>query len=224
MKSLITLTIATLLTVGGYSVVWGQSRFSVAVNVAPTFSHTNWQQVAPIPDPVTQSPTTVVGSRSNAWGYSIGVLLHYNFDQKWSILTGIRASHAVWGKSIFSENAVDIPIQYTYGHPFRNAYSTPLQVNFRSSGKRLSPYFSAGATFNYPETSYLLVNGDEIPVKFGKAVVINPIVGAGVDYRLSQRCSLMVQPTLQYDVQDHSSYTFYHSYVLSLQTQLLYHF
>ena len=224
MKIISQLTLAGLLIISGLIPVFGQSRFSVSFNLAPIYGHTDFKSIAPIPDPDTQSPTTEIVSNQRGVGYWFGLMGRYEFSPKWSASVGIRAGHGLSTTGYISLGSINIPLHYQYSHPFQNAYAIPLLLNYQSSTKRLSPYFSAGVTLNFRSASYVDINGEEVPVKFGKAITITPLAGAGIIYRLTQKLSLIAQPTIQYNVQSHPTYAYYHSYGLSLQTQLLYHF
>ena len=219
-------TLICLLLIGSVGTVFGQHKFALSIQLAPIYTHADSKVIFPFADPATQFPTTEFSAVSNGLNYSLGVAARYAFSPKWSVGTGIWATHSAVGKSDYLQNGIPFTVRYQYNHPFTNLYKVPLLINYQSSTKRLSPYFSAGATFDFRGTSYVDLNGNGelTPIKFGKAMVITPLLGVGVIYDLSDRMSLIVQPTIQYNVESHPSYSYYHSYQLSLQTQLMYRF
>lgn len=219
-------TLTCLLMVSSMATVSGQQRFALSIQVAPIYTHADSKIVFPFADPATKSPTTDISVVSNGLNYSLGVGAHYAFSPKWSIATGIWATHAAVGKSSLVQNGIPYTVRYQYNHPFTNHYKAPLLIKYQASTKRLSPYFSAGATFDFRGTSYIDItgNGEFVPIKVGKAVVVTPLLGVGVIYSLTDHLSLSIQPTIQYNIDSHPTYSYYHSYQISLQTQLLYKF
>ncbi|QDK80905.1 outer membrane beta-barrel protein [Spirosoma sp. KCTC 42546] len=207
------------------SPAFGQRKFSLAVSLGYSQSHSDYKSIVPIPDPITQlSPTELVAS-SNGKGYGFGLLVRYAFSPKWSVNAGIAAGQSLSAKGYFSQNGTRISVNYTNTHRNEFAYSIPVQINYQSSTKRLSPYFSVGASLGFRAKSYVdLGNGQEVAVKFGEPVTITPGVGVGVIYRLNEHYSLLVQPGFSYNVQAHPTYVYYHAYSVGLSTQLLYTF
>ncbi|QHV99016.1 PorT family protein [Spirosoma endbachense] len=215
-----------LFLLGSLTLTFGQSRFAVAVNLAPIYAHTDYKLDLPFPDLNTQLPTTVVTSASHALNYMLGLSARYSFSPKWSASTGIWATHGLDGTSHIDINGISTQLPYRYSHPFTNAYKVPLLVNYQSSTKRLSPYFSLGASLDFRSISYVDLDGtgEEVPVKFGKALAITPLIGIGAIYQLNNHLLLIAQPTMQYNLQDHSGYSYYHSYQIGLQMQLMHLF
>ncbi|WP_338875756.1 hypothetical protein WBJ53_09025 [Spirosoma sp. SC4-14] len=205
---------------GSLQPVCGQHRFSVSVSAAPVYAQTDLKVIGPVTTPGSQ-PIDIV-EHAHGVGYSIGLLGHYNFTPKWSASAGLWATQTVSSTIDLSTNGVDYTVNYANSRPFNYAYKAPVMINFRSSMKRLSPYFSAGASADFRATSYATINGTEVPLKFGKTVTFTPLLGAGIIYGLSDRLSLLAQPMLQYNLDSHPSYSYYHSYQLSLQMQLKY--
>ncbi|AUD03481.1 hypothetical protein [Spirosoma pollinicola] len=223
-------TIALLLPVwlllGTYA-SWGQSRFSVSINLAPTFSHSNSKSVIPPTNnpAVPIATATEVLIQSHSLGYSVGLMGHYALTTKWSLSTGVWATQTQSSQGKLILNGDAIALSYSNKHPFHYAYRVPIFVNYQSSTNRISPYFSVGSSADFRSTSYAYINGQEIPIKLGKPVAISPLlVGAGVIGQLKRQLTLVVQPMLEYDLQAHPTYTYYHTYQLSLQTQLRYRF
>lgn len=225
MKSVIYTAFTLVLIIGSRLPSLGQHKFSISVSLAPIYSHSDTKVVLPIADPAAQLPSTEVVTKAHGVGYSFGLMGRYSFSEKWSVSTGIWATHSLSSSIAVNQNGSPFTLTYPYSHPFTFAYKIPLLINYRPLTTRLSPYFSAGATGDIRSKTYaILGNGQEIPVTFGKAVVITPLLGLGGSYRFSDRLSLIVQPTIQYDVQSRPSYDYAHVYQLSLQTQLMYHF
>ena len=226
MKTLAYAGLTWLFIIGSQTAIRGQNKFALSVSVAPVYNHSDTHVTLPIADPVRLFPFTEFTTKGNGLGYSLGLLGRYAFTPKWSALMGIWATHAVSGKTDISENGVLFTDTYRYNHPFTNFYRLPLIINYQSSTRRLSPYFSVGASLDFRGKTYvdLSGNGELVAVKFGKPVVATSLIGAGAIYKLTHQLSLIAQPTLQYNLQPHSGYSYYHSYQLSLQTQLLYQF
>ncbi|QMW04556.1 hypothetical protein [Spirosoma foliorum] len=225
MKSLSYTILTLMLIIGSHLPSLGQRKFSLSVSVAPTYSHSDAKLVVPIADPATQLPSTEVVTKAHSVGYSFGVMGRYDFSAKWSVSTGLWVTHSLSSSIDVNENGSSFTLTYPYSHPFTFAYKIPLLINYRPLTTRLSPYLSAGATGDIRSKTYaILGDGQEIPVSFGKAMVVTPLLGLGGSYRFNDRISLIVQPTIQYDVQSRPSYEYSHTYQLSLQTQLMYHF
>lgn len=209
----------------GINPILGQSRFSVSFNIAPIYGHSAYKAILPLSiDPA--YPTTEVISRSHSLGYSFGLLGHYNFSPKWSLSAGVWATSFLSTDGEFSTNGTSVLISLPNHHPFRYGYRIPVLLNYQPSSKRISPYFSLGTSANFRQTSYVYINGQEIPIKTGKAIVNGPlIVGAGAIFNLKEHTSLVIQPLLEYNLKAKpSDYIYSHSYSLSLQVQLRHHF
>lgn len=204
---------------------FGQNKFAFSVNIAPVYAHSDFSTVAPYSTPNSTVTLTKYAGNANGLNYSIGLMGWYNFSPKWSASVGIWATHPVTNKLNVTYNGVPSSMTYQYNHPFANLYKVPLLVNYQSSLKKLSPYFSAGVSFDFRGISYVDLNGngEYVAVKFGKAVALTPLVGVGLIYGLTNHLSLLAQPTFQYDLQTRPSYDYYHLYQLSLQTQLIWH-
>ncbi|WP_020596186.1 outer membrane beta-barrel protein [Spirosoma panaciterrae] len=217
-------TLTLLLVMVGLVPAFAQKKFAVSVHLAPIYGHNDSKiRLGGGPN---QPPASEFIMESNGLSYQLGLSARYAFSPKWSIMTGIWAAHVVSSKLDVVQDGIPYSIRYTYSHPFSNSYQSPLLINYQVSTKRLSPYVSFGATFAYRRTSYvdLSGNGEFTPIKIGKPVVVTPLLGVGVLYNLTEHLTLIAQPTLQYNVESHSAYDYYHSYSLSLQTQLMYRF
>ncbi|GAB4018535.1 hypothetical protein GCM10028773_18520 [Spirosoma koreense] len=148
----------------------------------------------------------------------------YFFSSNWSASAGIWATQFISIKGNITVDGDNTVIDYSNKHPFEYAYRIPVLLNYQSSGKRLSPYFSAGASADFRAKSYVDVGGTEVAVNIGKAVTVTPMLGVGAIYQLKQHLALVVQPMAQYNMQAHPTYTYYHGYQLSLRAQLMYRF
>lgn len=209
----------------GVNSVWGQSRFSLSLNIAPVYTRAASQAILPISiDPA--YPTTEIISRTRSLGYSFGLMGHYSFSSKWSASLGVWATSFPTIKGNFSMNGADEAVTFHTNHPFNYGYRIPVLLNYQASSKRISPYFSIGTSVNFRQTSYALVNGQEIPVKAGKAITSGPlIVGAGAIFQLKAPLSLLIQPMLEHSVKAKpSNFIYSRSYTLSVQAQMRYRF
>ena len=227
MNSMKTATFIALTLIGvvsSLSSVFGQSRFSILLNVAPTYTHNATKQMITVADATSQLVPTEFITKSNSVGYSAGLMGRYALSTRWSASVGVWATQLTSTKGDFSFNGSQSSINYHNTHPFSFAYKIPLLINYQLSDKRLSPYFSAGVSLNFRAKSYVdLGNGEEVAVTYGKPVVVTPLVGAGAIYRINGHLSIIAQPTIQYNL-PHSTYSYYRSYQLSLQTQVMYNF
>jgi hypothetical protein len=196
----------------------------MSISAAPVYGHTDYKLIALLADPATPSASTEISSKAHNWGYSFGLLGHYAFSSRWSASVGVWATQSVSAKGEFAVDGNKTMITYPNNHPFEYAYKIPVLLTYQGSTHRLAPYFSAGATLNFRPPAYVNINGTEAPVKFGKAVTVVPLVGIGAIYRLNERLSLIAQPTIQYTIESRPTYSYYHAYQLSLQTQLQYRF
>lgn len=142
---------------------------------------------------------------------SFGLTAHYHFSSQWNVSAGV----------LYSRNTAYIKSpQSPYGEfePFTSeGVQLPVLVSYRLTNRRLSPYFSTGATFTNSKTF------TEAPVK------TDGVVGVGLDYRFHSGLSLLLQPTGSYSfsrpVNDaFFQFTNYTSYSLGVQTQLIWHF
>jgi hypothetical protein len=112
----------------------------------------------------------------------------------------------------------------------QRAIRIPLLLNFRSSDKRLSPYFSFGWLVDLPLTARVLVDRPDQGIQrlrllTDKGPVFHVVAGAGVHYKLTPRYGLIVQPTASYNLGSFGGYASHNdSYALGLQTQLVYSF
>jgi hypothetical protein len=150
----------------------------------------------------------------NTKGSSAGLTTHYAISPQWDVSVGIHgvflASTALYH---YNQTNHTFAIQGTHSY-----VQLPVLINYRLSQKRLTPYFSGGALFSNRAMR-------------ANSVGINTSVqaGIGIDYQLSPKLSLLIQPTGSYLLtrpKDNatSEYNPYHSYIVSLQTQLMWRF
>ncbi|MDQ6477080.1 outer membrane beta-barrel protein [Dyadobacter sp. LHD-138] len=184
----------TLMILAGFffssSATFAQRKFAFSAIVAPFYGHTKTSTTVILPDyngSGTLSPQEFK-SESSPKGYWIGLNGRYSLSKKWSASTGL------W----FSQSRSKTSASLGRSHNF----SIPVMVNFQTSERKLSPYFSAGALWNFGTTSRV-----DIP-DMGTAIFksdrntsrVSPMVGAGVVYQFSPHLSLIAQPTFSYAI------------------------
>lgn len=113
---------------------------------------------------------------------SFGLMVRYHFTPQWDLLVG----------GLYNSNTGYIKSpQSPYGEskPFTTSgVRLPVLVSYRLTNHRLSPYFSAGATFTNNTTF------TEAPIN------TNGVVGVGLIYRFDPGVSLVLQPTASYSL------------------------
>lgn len=226
MKARLFLVVSLFLYRGiGVNSVWGQSRFSISLNGSPVYTHAASRAILPIAIDPAYSTTEIV-SRTRSLGYSFGLMGHYHFSSRWSASMGIWATSFLAIKGSFSMNGTEDAVTFHNNHPFRYGYRVPVLLNYQASSKRISPYFSIGTSVNFRQTSYAFVNGQEIPVKIGRAITSGPLlVGAGAIFQLKPPLSLLIQPMLEYSLKAKpNNFIYSRSYTLNLQAQMRYRF
>jgi opacity protein-like surface antigen len=169
---------------------FGQSKFSVSATVAPFYAKSKSDGVVMLPVDDGSggyiSHNWKVENSSN--GYWVGLNGRYSFTEKWSASTGLWFSNSRSKTSAASGRS-------------RN-FSMPFMANFRSSERPLSPYFSAGALWNFSTTTHIKIPdfGTVIDKSGDNTSRISPLVGAGVIYHFASRLSLIAQPTFSYTI------------------------
>ena len=180
-----------------------QSRFSIA----PTywFNHGNYTyQILLLSDP--RMSVSDFSGYSN--GSSVGLTSRYHINETWSFSVGV----------LYNKSASHVNIPQTGDVRIQSEYiQLPILANYRLTTHRLSPYFSAGI---FLEKNKSVTND---PFK------TNAVIGAGVDYRINSRFSLLVQPTGSYLLYKPSNsglvvYNSFNSYKLGVQVQTVWHF
>jgi hypothetical protein len=208
------------------NLAFGQSRFSVSVVAAPNFHYINWEWNVDLPvgDGSMIRPVDL-HSRVNGYGYSAGVMASYWISKRLSFGTGLLLNTTNFGKPTISTNPVltaslHDPQDQTTSSTVRSL-QIPLLINYRTSAKRLSPYLSAGAlTHVYSATIF---EGSRRSDNTVDRVHPYPTLGVGVDYRMNDNFSMVVQPTFVCHL-PYGEVISYKNYLMGLQAQLHYKF
>ncbi|GAB3513025.1 hypothetical protein GCM10027341_54610 [Spirosoma knui] len=146
-------------------------------------------------------------------GSLFGVTAYYAFHPQWRVSIGL----------LYARLADDV--QYTYAQTYRalnqrqtnNYVQLPVQIGYRLSQSRLAPYVSAGMLFSNES-----MTANRVGIK------TSALVGAGIDYQINSRWSLLIQPTGSYRLNrpietNSDQFGTYRSYQLGIQTQLIWH-
>lgn len=180
------------------SMTVGQGRYSIAPTTGFDYSNYSYQ-IFRIRD----------GSLADVQGYgsssSVGLTVRYHIDTKWAVSFGLlynRVNSAVQGPQLTTTAFSGDKILF------------PVLANYRSSTKRLSPYFSLGPLFSKNKSV-----GNE-PIK------LNGLLGLGLDYRIKPTYSFLLQPTMSYLLSKPTSTAIYlfdnfRSYQFGIQAQLI---
>ncbi|MVM35300.1 outer membrane beta-barrel protein [Spirosoma sp. HMF4905] len=198
----------------------GQGRFSIAPTFSPSYQHLNWVLKY-------ENADAAKGSESTT-GISVGLTASYAFTPKWSLSAGFLYNRSSGDRHF--DNFID-PAS-TQSYQYKN-WQLPLLLNYIPSTHRLSPYFSAGLLANH---SFLVTNTNTMHSSYNKidngltyTFSLYGMVGMGVQYRVTPKLALIVQPTAAYRINPPSgSYSFAYSpwneYLLGLQTQVKFTF
>lgn len=218
-------TLHLLLILFPITVSWGQQTLSVSATVSPAVTHTVYanRYWYPESDGQVVEPVYLSGSRW-ASGFSVGASVLYTFEPGWSFSSGIwfqqlstrqpRQAAAGSGTSTLNDRAIRLPLLFTY----------------ESSTRRLSPYFSFGVFVDVPITARVVVRRDgestqHLRLKRGSKPIFQGMLGAGIQYKLTNRYRLMAQPVWTYNFgQFGGAFTHDPSFELSLLTQVAYSF
>lgn len=191
------------------STVFSQSKFSFSATVAPFYAHNKTTVKLPNDSGFDPNLGGVWTSKSSPKGYWVGLNGRYSFSKKWSASTGL------W----FSQSRLKNSNSSSRSHHF----AIPVMVNFQPSERKLSPYFSAGALWNFASTSHATIKDiGNVVFKSGKGDIsrLLPTVGAGVIYHFAPHFSLIGQPTFGYEI-PHSGIDS-HAYQLGFNMQLMF--
>ena len=220
MKISIPLTLCLLLL--SIAFVSAQHRFSVALTASPAYGHTSARLNYLLPTGTGQLEPAVFSSDISSVGYTLGAMAHYAFTPSLSVSTGFWYNR-LGTNGIFPFAPGPIPARIIH-----RAIQVPLLLNYRSSQRRLSPYFSAGLlvdvrrpTIFRPESGS---GQSDARVLAGKQDDFRPVLGAGISYRINQHVSLLVQPLLIWQFRPNKDYAHFVSYQINAQTQLVYTF
>ncbi|WP_020604856.1 outer membrane beta-barrel protein [Spirosoma spitsbergense] len=204
---------------------WGQPSLSVSATGSPTFSRIvyGYRYFYPESDGQVVEPVYVNGPRW-ATGYSAGLSVRYEYTPGWSVSSGI------WYQSVSFRQARR-PSAGEGMVTLRNrVVRFPILLNYALSSKRLSPYFSLGFLVDLPLTGRVVVTrGTEstqnLRLKTKPAPIFQGMLGAGVQYKLTERYTLLAQPVWTYTFgQLGGSLTNDPTFDLSLLTQVAYSF
>ncbi|GAB4017899.1 PorT family protein [Spirosoma koreense] len=206
---------------------WGQARTpSVSLTLSPTAAHTNYKPryLYPESDGLVVEPIWLDGRRWST-GASAGVSVLYAYAPGWSVSSGIlfhqlstRQSRlpAAGDGTVFLRNRV---------------LRIPFFINYASTTRRISPYFSFGLLTDVPVTSRVVVTrvGESTQRLRLKPASSRPYfhvaVGAGVAYRPTGRYTLLAQPLFTYSFGQLGGASMYSpSFELGLQMQVAYSF
>ena len=191
------------------STVFGQSKFSFSATVAPFYSYNKTTVKLPIYSGFDPNLGGVWTSKSSLKGYWVGLNGRYLFSKKWSASTGL------W----FSQSRLKNSNSSSRSHNF----SIPVMINFQTSERKLSPYFSAGASWNFASTSRATIKDiGTVIFKSGKGNIsrLSPTVGAGAIYHFAPHFFLIGQPTFGYTIPPCGIDS--HAYQLAFNMQLMF--
>lgn len=189
---------------------FSQSKFTLSATVAPFYGHSKSTIEAMMPDPNGSGAITpqVLRSEFSSKGYWAGANGRYSFSQKWSVSTGLWFNYSGSGKAGTKSRT--------------HHFSIPVIANLQISEKKLSPYFSVGALWNFGTTSRVTIPDiGTVTFKSDRTTSrISPLLGAGVIYHFAERLSLIAQPTFSYALP--RSNVNMQAYQLSMNVQLMF--
>lgn len=192
-----------------FSKVLAQSKFALSATVAPFYTHYKTNNIVILPDKNGVLYSYMDKSKGSWRGSWFGLNGRYSFSSKWSASTGLW-----FNKSIANGGNTN-----ARSHNF----SIPVMVNFQTSARKLSPYFSAGALWNFETTTHLDIAdvAQSLVFKSGdRTFKTSMMAGAGGIYNFSKHLSVIGQPTFSYIIPP-SGYNA-RTYQLSFNVQLLY--
>ncbi|MCK8493597.1 PorT family protein [Spirosoma sp. RP8] len=205
--------------------VFGQEKLSVSATVTPLYVHTAYKNVYLYPNSDGQvvEPVFLNGAMGSV-GYSAGVTVYYTYAPGWSVAGGLHYRY-------LPTRTDRLPLAGEGTTMVRSrAIRIPLSINYRSSTKKLSPYYTLAALVDFPFSSRVLAVRDDLPTQklrlnADAGPVFNIMLGAGAVYQLNPTLALTAQPTITYRLgRFGGSHTENRTYELGLQTQLIYTF
>lgn len=201
------------------SVVLGQNKFAFSASVSPFYGHINSKNTFVVPYRTGGAPiATELKSNTVTKGFYMGLNARYSFSSKWSASTGLWLSESWQG---VPDITLTPAIPYYTGKEKSHNFVLPVMVNFQTSENKLSPYFSAGALWNFNSTGTANISSSESYVVFkNNNSKVTPMVGAGVIYNFAQHLSVIAQPTFSYSIPPSGVDS--HAYRGSLNFQLMY--
>jgi hypothetical protein len=204
--------------------VSAQGRFSLSVSAAPNYRYASTHFSSTFS--ITNGGMPVdVHIRQNGQVYSLGIMARYMLSKHFSVATGIWRNYTNYQLPTIttipdlSANPNDPQIIGIASH--KRNYQLPVLISYQSSLSRLSPYFSIGGLVNFPSIT-VFENGNTGKTP-NQDTRVYPTVGAGIIYQVSDKFSLIAQPTFTY-LLPNGTFINYLNYQLGLQTQLMYHF
>lgn len=223
MKTVVSI-VAAFVTVSFFACnSFAQGKFSLSISGAPAYSYSNVRRDVLVLG-IGGSPILLPDftTKTKGYGYTVGVMGKYEFVPRWSVSTGIWMSYNRTEPPAYQSNTPGDPL---VGQSRSHHYQVPLLINFQSSARRLSPYFSAGVLLNFRSPTYLNIgNNQELSLRLDRNdITVVPTVGVGAIYRITNHLSLAVQPTFNYYLPQ-GTYSSYFSGRASLQTQVFYTF
>ncbi|GAB3015307.1 PorT family protein [Spirosoma pulveris] len=203
----------------------GQRKLAVSATVAPTLSHTNYlyRYYYPNSDGQIVEPVYMNGIRW-AMGYSAGASVVYTYAPGWSVSSGLLF------QQLTTRQARQIAAGDGTTTIHNRAIRIPLFLNYASSTKSLSPYFSFGLLTDIPLPSRVVVtrmgqSTQYLTLETSPRPILHLLAGIGGKYQISKRYTVMAQPVWTYKFgQIGGANTYNSSFEVSLLTQLAYTF
>lgn len=200
-----------------------QSRFSVSITAAPTYTYFNSHVTLLLPDGNGQVVPMEFFAKNSSYGYVTGMMAHYQFTPNWSVSTGFWHNRS-GANGTFPFTPGNLPARIILSDS-----SVPLTVNYRPTTRRLSPYFSIGALGSFRgSTLYKPTDAggfSDTKVTVGHHfLTVKALLGAGVVYKINSHLSLIAQPMLIWNFKPKGDFSHYVSYQINGQTQLVYSF
>jgi hypothetical protein len=204
---------------------YSQKKLSVSATIAPAISRTVYlsRYLYPNSDGQIVEPVYLNGRRWSA-GYSAGVSFIYSYAPGWSVSSG------VWFNELTTRQARQAIVGDGTVTLRKRVARLPILLHYASSTKRLSPYFSFGLLTDIPVPSRVIVDrtGEStqyLRLELSQRPIFNLLLGAGMQYQLTNQLRLMAQPVWIYKMgQLGGASTNDTSFELSVLTQLAYSF
>ncbi|RRB07830.1 outer membrane beta-barrel protein [Larkinella rosea] len=195
---------------------YSQGRFSLSATLSPTWRNLDYRMT------IHDSSPDVSGANVLAkdHGGTVGLMANYQFHRNWSVSSGLWYNRSK-GYMDFQAFRTNTTIE---AEPTRqmtlNHLQLPVLINFSPTKNRLSPYLSTGLVFNMNYQSRIspFPGSNEAGVTHSKEINTHALVGVGVQYRISSRWSVIVQPTAMYrlgSLKNNSD----HGYPLQIQSR-----